>query len=254
MRGPTLHRINRALTVLAALSWLAGPLACAQSSGDAAPGANAVAAASQPAIFMQAKALYDLALRNGNVPALGPADPWVAKVLQRLDKSVDIGFDDQGIDRVFAWLREAGGVAICLDPGLAHVPRVSITQKGITIGDALKQILALSGLTMMVRDQAVFVSDHESEAIELRLYDVERLLRNMRTAGVGGAPITAERVVAFITATVCPASWSVESTGIDIRSGSTLFASTMPKVHERLSLLLILLDDRARAAVVGAGR
>ncbi|MBA3707448.1 MAG: hypothetical protein H0W83_01355 [Planctomycetes bacterium] len=194
-------------------------------------------------------------------------ETWRVALSARLEERVSFEFQDQGFEEVVNFLRQVTGVNIVVAPEViaANPPTVSLKAKDMKFGNALKLIMELTNLHYALQNQAIFISNKSiSGAIVLKMYDVTDLISPARdfpgrelayNAGAGGGsginmfkapdeastPADPQQLVDFIRKNVAPKSWeeqSAEGVGIEQRSGSTLFVSQTPEVHEQIEMLL----------------
>ena len=207
-------------------------------------------------------------------------EAWVQALTDRLDQTVSFEFQETSFDDVIAFLRQVTGVNIVIAPDVATasaVPPVTFKTRGMRFGDALKWILNLTNLHMALQDQAIYISNKPvTGAIVLKMYDVTDLISPVRdfpgrelayNAGGGGGgagirmfgnanaaesenkAVDPEQLVDFIKQNVSPKSWDQEGVGVEQRSGSTLFVSQTPEVHDQILALLGNLRNQASLQV-----
>ncbi len=194
-------------------------------------------------------------------------ESWMADLTKRMDQRVTFEFSDQGFEDVVTFLRQVTGVNIIVAPEVTAAGgggTVTLKVKDMRFGDALKWILELTNLHMAMQEQAIYISNKAvTGSIVLRMYDVTDLISPVKDfpgrelaynagGGGGGSGIQMfqaaatedskstdpQELVDFIRKNVDPKSWDAEGAGIDQRSGSTLFVSQTPEVHNQLEQLL----------------
>lgn len=204
-------------------------------------------------------------------------EPWVQALRDRMDQVIFVDFTDAPFDDVVTFLRHVTGVNIVVAPDVAaagSIPPVNLHAKAMKFGDALKWILNLTGLKMALQNQAIYISTKPVlGAVTLRLYDVTDLISpvkdfpgrdlafNAGSGGGGNAPklfsaptadagdkttsTDPDQLIEFIKKNVAPNNWDEsQGTGIEIKSGSTLFVTQTPEVHDQLQLLLANLRNQ----------
>jgi type II secretory pathway component GspD/PulD (secretin) len=200
------------------------------------------------------------------------AEAWVAALNDRMSQRITFEFQDQSFEDVVNFLRQVTGVNIVIAPEVTAAGAggtVTLKVKDMRFGDALKWILELTNLHMALQDQAIFISNKPvTGAIVLKMYDVTDLISPVRdfpgrelayNAGGGSGSginmfannaqedtkgVDPAELVDFIRKNVAPKSWDVEGAGIEQRSGSTLFVSQTPEVHDQVEQLLANLRNQ----------
>jgi type II secretory pathway component GspD/PulD (secretin) len=185
-----------------------------------------------------------------------------------MDQRITFEFQDSSFDDVVTFLRQVTGVNIVIAPEVTAgtgVSPVTLKVNKMRFGDALRWILELTNLHMALQNQAIYISNKPiTGAIVLKMYDVTDLISPVRdfpgrelaynAGGAGGATgikmfgktsegeetktVDPQELVDFIRKNVAPKSWDVEGAGIEQRSGSTLFVSQAPEIHDQIELLL----------------
>ncbi|MBA2479071.1 MAG: hypothetical protein H0V44_00280 [Planctomycetes bacterium] len=206
-------------------------------------------------------------LRKAREIGSAKVESWRAALSDRLDQRVTFDFQDQSFEDVVNFLRQVTGVNIVVAPEVmaASPPTVSLKAKDMKFGNALKLIMELTSLHYALQNQAIFISNKSiSGAIVLKMYDVTDLISPARdfpgrelaynAGGSGGSGINMfkapdetstaadpQQLVDFIRKNVAPKTWdelSAEGVGIEQRSGSTLFVSQTPEVHDQIAQVL----------------
>jgi type II secretory pathway component GspD/PulD (secretin) len=197
-------------------------------------------------------------------------EPWVAALHEKMNQRITFQFSDSSFEDVVTFLRQVTGTNIVIAPEVTAggaVPPVTLQVKEMRFGDALRWILELTSLHMALQDQAIYISNKAiTGANTLKMYDVTDLISPVKdfpgkelaynaggnTGGGGGgglnmfqnAPQEDNRttdpneLVDFIRKNVAPKSWEGEGVGIEQRSGSTLFVTQSPEVHDQIQQIL----------------
>ena len=132
----------------------------------------------------------ELSRRRGELTAaaLGPPKPaWKTRLQQQLTRPVTFEFTEVPLSEVVGFLGTVSNVNIVLDrqgiQAAGKDPDMPITLKikDTSLADALDWITDLSGLTYVLRNGAVFISDPSQSPGEKRLavYDVRDLLASV---------------------------------------------------------------------------
>jgi type II secretory pathway component GspD/PulD (secretin) len=201
-------------------------------------------------------------------------EPWMQALRDRMTQPISFSFADTSFDDVVAYLRQVTGNNIIIDPGVTAgngVSPITLKVDQMHFGDALKWILELTNLHMALQDHAIYISNKPvTGSIVLKMYDVTDLISPVRdfpgrelaynAGGSGGArgikmfgktsdeedtkAVDPTALVDFIKGNVAKASWSDDGVAIDQRSGSTLFVSQTPEVHDQIEQLLANLRNQ----------
>ena len=103
-----------------------------------------------------------------------PVETWEDRAEKALDGAVgDLAWKEEALPDVLATIGKAAGVAVILDPKAAADPqKIKITltvarENKMTLRSVLANVLKLSGLRYMLKDEAIFVSTRERLVNEL---------------------------------------------------------------------------------------
>lgn len=103
-----------------------------------------------------------------------PAESWEDRVEKALDGAVgDLSWKEEALPDVLATIGKAAGATVVLDPKAADDPRkIKITlevsrETRMTLRSVLANVLKLSGMRYMLKDEAIFVSTRERLVGEL---------------------------------------------------------------------------------------
>jgi len=201
-------------------------------------------------------------------------EPWMQALRDRMNQPITFSFADTSFDDVISYLRQVSGNNIAVDPAVtagAGVPPITLKVDQMRFSDALNWILELSSLHMALQNQAIYISNKPvTGSIVLKMYDVTDLISPVHdfpgrelaynAGGSGGARgikmfgsakdedeqhnADPGALVDFIKNNVAKTSWADDGVAIDQRSGSTLFVSQTPEVHDQIEQLLTNLRNQ----------
>jgi type II secretory pathway component GspD/PulD (secretin) len=188
-------------------------------------------------------------------------DAWVEQIKDRLEQMITVQFEDAELVDVVDFLRRTTGVNIIIATEViadAAVPPITLSATNMKLKTALKWVMQITRLQMVIRNQAIFISQEgETGDIALHLYDISDLLLPTQDftgieLGYGSSEegfqiidtmgpaqeADPQAMVDFIRQNVATESWDLEGRGIQLGSGGTLFVSQAPEVHDQIQSLL----------------
>jgi len=106
---------------------------------------------------------------------------WQEEMDNKLSKSLSVDFDGVEVSKVMEYFRQRTGVNIILDMGgrVEREPRVTLKLNEVQAESALAWAVRLSGLTYVVRNQAVYVAPERSLKPEWRAEMRRRYARRL---------------------------------------------------------------------------
>jgi tetratricopeptide (TPR) repeat protein len=173
---------------------------------------------------------------------------WEERIREALNKKVSFDFAETPLEDVVAFLSNLADVAMVVDWSAVgkERPNVTLRVNEMRLADALSWIVKLTGVTYVLKDEAVFITKPDSltEKVVLRIYDVVGLVQEFQRAKPrqrGEELVTGEALAEFVKKVIAPGTWDERGDVLgytaEYRTGKLLVVHT-PEVQDQVAQLL----------------
>ena len=172
---------------------------------------------------------------------------WVKEIKKQLEKRLSFDFVDTPFTNVVTFLQNLTGCNMVIDPaGIEGMgPKITLKVTDMKLEPALKWILRLADLDFELKDEVIFISKWDKQA--LHLYEVSELIQLVKQDGAEGKDgLTPLRLISFIKGAIKPATWKKEGVGISYNAGVLAISQTEDLHRSVGEMLKKLLDQNAR--------
>ena len=133
---------------------------------------------------------------------------WVKEIKKQLEKRLSFDFVDTPLTNVVAFLQNLAGCNMVIDPAVLEGmgPKITLKVTDMKLEPALKWILRLADLDFELKDEVIFITKWDKQA--LHLYEVSELIQLVKQDGAEGKDgLTPLRLISFIKGAIKPATW-----------------------------------------------